>query len=136
MAEVKDPTEGWQPYLQSLPPVYAGFALDCESCETGLLYRIFSYRNVENQRSVSIVYDRSTVEFMAGAVGLVEFCDVRFIHLERDRFEAILQTSLLPLLDSLQCCIPDRMETLFRNKKLYSSGIMKVFLLIQLHGFS
>ena len=136
MAEIKDPTEGWQPYLQSLPPIYAGFALDCESCETGLLHRIFSYRNVESHRSVSIVYDWSTVEFMLRVrVGLVEFCDVRFIHPERDRFEAILQTSLLSLLDSLQCCIPDRMETLFRNKKLHEWDYESV-LPIQLHGFS
>ena len=136
MAEIKDPTEGWQPYLQSLPPIYAGFSLDCESCETGLLHRIFSYRNVENHRSVSIVYDRSTVEFMLRVrVGLVEFCDVRFIHPERDRFEASLQTGLLQLLDSLQCCIPERMETLFRNKKLHEWDYESV-LPLQSHGFS
>jgi hypothetical protein len=136
MAALKDPLEGWQDYLQSLPPVYAGFSLDGESGESGLIQRIFAYRNDECRRSVTVVYDRSTVEFMLRVrVGLVEFCDVRFIHPDRDRFEAILQTSLLPLLDSLQCCIPDRMETLFRNKKLHEWDYESI-LPMQLHGFS
>ena len=55
MAEIKDPTEGWQPYLQSLPPVYAGFSLDNEPGEAGPIQRIFAYRNDECRRSVTIV---------------------------------------------------------------------------------
>ena len=135
MADIKDPTEGWQPYLQSLPPAYAGFVLDCEPGEAGLIQRVFSYRNDACRRSVTVVYDRSTVEFMLRVrVGLIEFCDVRFIHPERERFEAILQTSLLSLLDSLQCCIPERMETLFRNKNLHEWDYESV-LPLRSHGF-
>lgn len=136
MAALQDPTEGWQEYLQSLPPVYNGFTLDNAANEEGLLHRIFSYRNDACSRSATIVYDKVTFEFMLRVrVGLVEFCDVRFIHPDRERFEAVLKNSLFSLLDLLQCCIPERMETLFRNKKLHEWDY-ESFLPQQLHGFT
>ena len=136
MAALQDPTEGWQEYLQSLPPVYSGFTLDSAANEESLLYRIFSYRNDACSRSATIVYDKVTFEFMLRVrVGLVEFCDVRFIHPDRERFEAVLKNSLFSLLDLLQCCIPERMETLFRNKKLHEWDY-ESFLPQQLHGFT
>lgn len=136
MTEIKHPAEGWQSYLQSLPTLYSGFSLDGEPNEEVLLHRIFAYRNDECRRSATVVYDRSTCEFMLRVkVGLVEFCDVRFIHPERERFESILKISLLPLLDLLQCCIPERMETLFRNKKLHEWSY-ESFLPLQLNGFN
>jgi len=136
MAALQDPTEGWQEYLQSLPPVYSGFTLDKEAKEEGLLHRIFAYRNDSCSRSATIVYDKVTFEFMLRVrVGLVEFCDVRFIHPDRERFEAVLKNSLFSLLDLLQCCIPERMETLFRNKKLHEWDY-ESFLPQQLHGFT
>jgi len=136
MAALQDPTEGWQEYLQSLPPVYSGFTLDKEAKEEGLLHRIFAYRNDACSRSATIVYDKVTFEFMLRVrVGLVEFCDVRFIHPDRERFEAVLKNSLFSLLDLLQCCIPERMETLFRNKKLHEWDY-ESFLPQQLHGFT
>lgn len=136
MAALQDPTEGWQEYLQSLPPVYSGFTLDSAANEESLLHRIFSYRNDACSRSATIVYDKVTFEFMLRVrVGLVEFCDVRFIHPDRERFEAVLKNSLFSLLDLLQCCIPERMETLFRNKKLHEWDY-ESFLPQQLHGFT
>ena len=136
MAALKDPLEGWQEYLQSLPTVYSGFLLDNEAKEEGLLHRIFAYRNEACRRSATIVYDKVTFEFMLRVrVGLVEFCDVRFIHPDRQCFEAVLKNSLFSLLDLLQCCIPERMETLFRNKKLLEWDY-ESFLPQQLHGFS
>ena len=136
MAALQDPTEGWQEYLQSLPPVYSGFTLDSTANEESLLHRIFSYRNDACSRSATIVYDKVTFEFMLRVrVGLVEFCDVRFIHPDRERFEAVLKNSLFSLLDLLQCCIPERMETLFRNKKLHEWDY-ESFLPQQLHGFA
>ena len=136
MAALQDPTEGWQEYLQSLPPVSSGFTLDSTANEESLLHRIFSYRNDACSRSATIVYDKVTFEFMLRVrVGLVEFCDVRFIHPDRERFEAVLKNSLFSLLDLLQCCIPERMETLFRNKKLHEWDY-ESFLPQQLHGFA
>ncbi len=136
MAALQDPTEGWQEYLLALPPLYSGFTLDSETKEEGLLHRIFAYRNDASSRSATIVYDKVTFEFMLRVrVGLVEFCDVRFIHPDRERFEAVLKNSLFSLLDLLQCCIPERMETLFRNKKLHEWDY-ESFLPQQLHGFT
>ena len=136
MAALQDPTEGWQEYLQSLPPIYSGFTLYSEANEESLLHRIFSYNNDACSRSATIVYDKVTFEFMLRVrVGLVEFCDVRFIHPDRERFEAVLKNSLFSLLDLLQCCIPERMETLFRNKKLHEWDY-ESFLPQQLHGFA
>ena len=136
MAALKDPLEGWQDYLQSLPTAYSGFVLDTEAKEEGLLHRIFAYRNDACRRSATIVYDKVTFEFMLRVrVGLVEFCDVRFIHPDRQYFESALKNSLFSLLDLLQCCIPERMETLFRNKKLLEWDY-ESFLPQQLHGFS
>lgn len=136
MAELKDPTQGWQEYLQSLPTSYCGFTLDREQREAGLLFQIFAYRNDACRRSASIVFDKATKDFMLRVrVGLVEFCDVRFIHPERQLFESMLQNSLFSFLELLERCIPERMETLFRNKKLHEWGY-ESFLPHQLHGFT
>ena len=51
-------------------------------------------------------------------IGLTEYCDVNFIHGDLQAFEAILCLALLPRLETLRQCIPDRMESLFRNKKI------------------
>lgn len=69
-------------------------------------------------------------------VGLIEFCDVRFIHPGGTGLRQVCKLDCCRhLLDSLQCCIPERMETLFRNKKLHEWDYESV-LPLQSHGFS
>lgn len=134
MVDELKPAEGWD-YLQSLPESHSEFILEWENCWDGLLYRIFSYRNPAARRSVGIVYDKGTLEYMLRIkVGLTEFCDVRFIHPDRQAFEHTLQIGLLPLLEMLKQCEPERMETLFRNKKIVEWGYER-FLPQQLQGF-
>jgi hypothetical protein len=116
--EETNPAEGWE-YPDTLPASYCGFSLQREEHWDGLLYRIFSYRNEERRRSISVVYDKNTLEFMLRiTVGLMEFCDVQFIHGDRKAFEAILDIAFLPRLETMERCIPARMESLFRNKKI------------------
>lgn len=134
MVDELKPAEGWD-YLQSLPARYSDFSLEQESFWDGLLYRILAYRNPVSRRSVSIVYDKGTVEYMLRIkVGLTEFCDVRFIHPDRGAFEYTLQNGLLPLLEMLTQCEPERMETLFRNKSIVEWDCEE-FLPLQFQGF-
>ena len=51
-------------------------------------------------------------------IGLTEFCDVQFIHADLAVFEGMLQEFLLRRLETLQKCIPERMEFLFRAKQI------------------
>ena len=113
-----NPAEGWE-YPATLPAQHSGFSLKIENCWDGLLFRIFSYNDEEQRRSAAVVFDKSTVEFMLRLkIGLTEFCDVQFIHADLAVFEGMLQGSLLARLETLQKCIPERMESLFRAKKI------------------
>ena len=118
MAAELIPAQGWE-YPDTLPGSYQGFSLQYEKQWEGLLYRIFSYRDEAARRSASIVYDNNTQEYMLRLkIGLTEFCDVQFIHNDLQAFEAILRNALLPRLETLRQCLPERMESLFRNKKI------------------
>ncbi len=134
MSDALNPAEDWE-YPQTLPAQYNDFSLERENCWEGLLYRVFSYRNQVLHRSAGIVFDKVTSEYMLRiTVGLIEFCDVRFIHPDRQAFELTLKTGLFPLLEMLQQCDPERMETLFRSKKIFEWSY-ESFLPTQLHGF-
>ena len=116
--EETNPAQGWE-YPNTLPALCHGFELQREDYWEGLLYRIFSYRNEARRRRVSIVYDKSTLEYMLRVtVGLMEFCDVQFIHGDRQAFESILNIAFLPRMETMERCVPSRMESLFRNKKI------------------
>lgn len=118
MAAETNPVEGWD-FPDSLPDMYQGFAKQWENRWEGLVYRIFSYQDEVERRSASVVYDKNTQEYMLRLrVGLTEFCDVHFIHSDLKAFEEILKLALLPRLETLRQCIPERMESLFRNKKI------------------
>ena len=118
MDEMTNPAEGWE-YPASLPARHSGFSLKTENCWDGLLYRIFSYNDERQRRSATVVFDKSTMEYMLRLkIGLTEFCDVQFIHADRSIFEGMLRGALLPRLETLQKCIPERMESLFRAKKI------------------
>ena len=83
------------------------------------MFHVFSYQNELQRRSARVVYDNGTQEFMLRLkIGLTEFCDVQFIHCDRHSFESTLKANLLPRLETLQQCIPERMESLFRSKKI------------------
>ena len=118
MADMENPAAGWE-YPASLPELYQGFTRSLENEWDGPLYRIFSFRNEAARRSASAVYDKNTQEYMLRlTIGLTEFCDVRFIHGDRPAFEKILTDFLLSRLDSLERCIPEQMEFLFREKNI------------------
>ncbi len=118
MAEMENPAEGWE-YPSSLPETYLDFTRCLENEWDGPLYRIFSFRNEQSRRSASAVYDKNTQEYMLRVkIGLTEFCDIRFIHASRQSFEAVLASDLFSRLDTLKQCIPEKMEFLFREKKI------------------
>jgi hypothetical protein len=118
MAEIENPAEGWE-YPNTLPESYQGFSRELENQWDGLLYRIFSYKAEGRRRCVSVVFDKNTQEYMLRlTVGLTEFCDVNFIHGDRQAFEAILRIALLQRLETFKQCVPEKMESLFRNKKI------------------
>lgn len=118
MPEIPDELGSWS-YPTSLPIRCASFTLNLAQGWDGLLYRIFSYENELIHRRVSAVYDHATREYMVRiTLGLLEFCDVRFIHSQLASFEKILHNGLPVLLPLLERCIPEQMEFLFRNKKI------------------
>ncbi|HWR31502.1 MAG TPA: hypothetical protein VN631_16910 [Negativicutes bacterium] len=118
METEETPAQGWE-YPSTLPESYQGFSLQRENQWEGLIYRIFSYQDEEKRRSASVVYDKNTQEYMLRVkIGLTEFCDVHFIHDDLKAFEAILGLALLTRLETLRQCVPERMESLFRDKKI------------------
>ena len=119
MAETTNPAEGWD-YPATLPAEYCGFSLLSENRWDGPLFHIFSYGNETQRRSANVVFDRSTLEYMLRLkIGLTEFCDLQFIHGDLAVFEGMLRGALLPRLETLQRCLPERMESLFRAKMIH-----------------
>lgn len=117
-AKETNPAEGWE-YPDTLPESFQGFVRQNENRWDKQIFHIFSYVNEQERRGAVVVYDKSTREFMLRiTIGLTEFCDVQFIHPDRNSFEKILQRALLPRLETLACCLPERMEYLFREKKI------------------
>ena len=118
MGEITNPVENWT-YPANLPQSHCGFALSLDHCWDGLLFRVFSYHDEVQKRSVTMVFDKSTAEFMLRLkIGLTEFCDVEFIHADLTIFENMLKKALLFRLETMQKCMPERMGALFRAKKI------------------
>ena len=118
MPQIPGELAEWQ-YPAGLPPLHAGFSLKMEQCWEGLLYRVFSYDSPGSRRRAAVVYDSATCEYMLRiTVGLIEFCDVRYIHPKLATFESMLQGGLLAVLTALERCVPEQMESLFRQKKI------------------
>lgn len=105
------------PFLQKLPAAHDGFALSVELATVGPQVNIFSYHDPVRRRSLSVLYDSLTKDFMARvAVGLHEFFDVSFISVDLPSLEKILATKLVPALDNLSG--GQHYESIFRAKKI------------------
>ena len=129
-----NPTEGWE-YPARLPKLYCGFMLQLENCWDGQMLRVFTYRDEMQKRSVTMIFDKNNAEFMLRIkIGLTEFCDVEFIHAGLANFEHMLQKALLPRLETLQKCIPEKMGSLFRTKKILEWS-EKTCLPLEIGGF-
>lgn len=116
MKEIIAQVNEW-PFLRQLPANQAGFCLNFDLAEDGVQYNIFSYRNAEELRSFSVVYDRATRDFLARvAVGLNEFYDVSFICPDLASLERILSAKLAAALVDLSG--GQQYESIFRAKKI------------------
>lgn len=116
MKEIIEQVNDW-PFLRQLPAREAGFSLGLDLAEDGAQYNIFSYRNAEELRSFSVVYDGTTRDFMARVtVGLYEFYDVSFISPDLASLERILTAKLAVALNELSG--GQQYESIFRAKKI------------------
>lgn len=116
MKEIIAQVNEW-PFLRQLPADQAGFSLKLDLAEDGVQYNVFSYRNAEELRSFSVVYDRATRDFLARvAVGLNEFYDVSFICPDLASLERVLTAKLAAALVDLSG--GQQYESIFRAKKI------------------
>ena len=116
MKEIIAQVNDW-PFIHQLPANQAGFSLKLDLVEDGVQYNMFSYRNAEELRSFSVVYDRATRDFLARvAVGLNEFYDVSFICPNLASLERILTAKLAAALVDLSG--GQQYESIFRAKKI------------------
>lgn len=116
MKEIIAQVNEW-PFLRQLPASQAGFSLNVDLVEDGVQYNVFSYRNAEELRSFSVVYDRATRDFLARVtVGLNEFYDVSFICPDLASLERILTAKLAGALTDLSG--GQQYESIFRAKKI------------------
>ncbi|HMM21056.1 MAG TPA: hypothetical protein PKA10_09955 [Selenomonadales bacterium] len=116
MKTIIEQVEAW-PFLDTLPPECAGFALDRELAESGTQYLMFSYRKPQDHRSFAVLYDHATKDFMGRiTVGLTEYFDVTFISTDLAGLEKILAERLPRTLDRLAG--DEGYESIFRAKKI------------------
>ncbi len=116
MSEIIAQVNAW-PFLQQLPDRQAGFSLSLDLAESGTQYNIFSYRNEQELRSLSVLYDQTTRDFLARvAVGLNEFYDISFICGNLAGLEKILTVKLASTLSDLDG--GRQYESIFRAKKI------------------
>ncbi len=105
------------PFLQRLPDRQAGFSLSRDLAENGTQYNIFSYRNEQALRTLSVLYDKTTKEFFARVtVGLNEFYDISFICGDLAGLEKILVARLPSTLSGLEDT--RQYESIFRAKQI------------------
>lgn len=116
MKDIIDQVTAW-PYLEQLPASHAGLTLSLEMAEDGSQFNIFSYRDDTGQRSLSVLYDQATKDFLVRlVVGLNEFCDVSFISPDLASLETVLAAKLTDALDSLAGS--RQYDSIFRAKKI------------------
>jgi len=116
MREIIEQVNAW-PFLQQLPARQAGFSLSLDLAEDGVQYNVFTYRNAEELRSFSVVYDGATRDYLARvSVGLNEFYDVSFICPDLASMERILAAKLVPALTDLSG--GQQYESIFKVKKI------------------
>lgn len=121
--ERPEPLKTWD-FAAEFPEAYAGFARFDEGRWEGLIYRVFRYEMPQARRTVSIVYDTGTKEYMVLVqVGLTEFCDIRFIHEQLDPFVACLRDSLQRRLEMLRGGNLSLLESGFRDSGVFDSDI-------------
>ncbi|MBP2653745.1 MAG: hypothetical protein H6Q73_1314 [Firmicutes bacterium] len=106
-------------YLQSLPDRNAGFTLVMEQKLCGEQYNICSYTNDEMKRSLSLLYDNATKDFLVLVkVGLTEFYDISFITPDINVMEKNLRMRLEPTLLDLSGTQEREYESIFRAKNI------------------
>jgi hypothetical protein len=116
MKEIIEKVNAW-PFLRQLPAREAGFSLSLDLAEDGVQYNIFTYRNAEELRSFSVVYDSTTKDFLARVtVGLYDFYDVSFISPDLASLERILTAKLTAALEEIGG--GQQYESIFRAKKI------------------
>jgi hypothetical protein len=116
MEKIIEQVKSW-PFLQQLPGEHAGFSLGLDLCECGSQYAIFSYRNPNEHRAFSVVYDKITKDFLSRVtLGLTEYYDVTYIVTSLDSLEKVLAAKLRDTLNNLAGHW--QYESIFRAKKI------------------
>lgn len=116
MENIIEQVKNW-PFLQQLPTDHAGFSLSLDLCECGCQYTVFSYRNQPEYRTFSVVYDKTTKDFLARVtLGLTEYYEVAFIVTTLASLEKVLVAKLRETLENL--ADHRQYESIFRAKKI------------------
>lgn len=115
---LKNPAEGWD-FEAEFPAELSGFTRKTDGLWEGSIYRIFRYELCDRtpcRKTAGIIYDRNTEEYMVMVqVGLTEFCDIKFIHKDRNTFAGFLKAFLEFRLKVLRGTEPHLLERGFRD---------------------
>lgn len=118
MQQIVQKLQEWK-WLNTLPTEIGGFSLVNELMQCDTQYRIFTYQQVEQQRSFSVLYDQATKEYLVRVVvGLTEYVDISFIVADLSKLEAVLQQRMEPTIQRLGNFDENSLCTVFREKSI------------------
>ena len=118
MQQIVQRLQEWK-WLNTLPADIEGFSLVNELMQCDTQYRIFTYQQVERQRSFSVLYDQATKEYLVRVVvGLTEYVDISFIVADLVKLEAVLQQRMEPTIHRLANFNENSLCTVFREKNI------------------
>ncbi|MBP2650650.1 MAG: hypothetical protein H6Q74_1475 [Firmicutes bacterium] len=116
MDEIVETVDKWT-FMESLPKTWAGFTLGVEKNQLGEQYNIFSYSNNEKRRSLSLLYDNLTKDYLVRIkVGMTEYYDINYIVGNLEALEETLKTRLEDTLNELGG--KQHYESIFREKQI------------------
>lgn len=135
MQNIMEQLRDW-PWLATLPDDIAGFRLVRELMQCGSQYRVFTYGNIERQRSFSVLYDQGTKEFLARVVvGLTQFNDINFIIPDINRLEKVLANRMASTIQRLSVFDTSSVCSVYRDKNILDWDFARL-LPPQVAGFS
>ena len=116
--QVEEAIAAWS-YIKTLPKEWFDFKLEYDMHSYGDVYDIFTYKNDEMKRKVTVYYHDETKEYkLRVTIGLIEFCNCDFIMPDLESLEKILRLRLETLMHDTAYFNKEAVDSIVIDKKI------------------
>lgn len=116
--KIENELKNWS-YLEELKEDILGFKLKKEMQEYETFFRIFSYENTGEHKSILAYFHDETMEYKVSVnIGLINFCDISFFANNIEDFEKNLRLNLEKRIENLAEKTNENLSSLIAEKEI------------------